>query len=286
MTNHWQRWKGIMKCYPFEEKRLARWESPYIVQPKLDGERGRIIWDADGNVTMLSSEENIVTGVPHIKEEAESRGYRNLEIDGEFYRHGFSFEEIHSIVSRGESNLRDDYELMQFHTFDLVNAEPQLLRTDRLNDLPEGRAIKTVSSEIADDLEGILTCLRSFSTDGYEGVIVRNLNNFYERKRSIWMMKWKPKKEDRYLITGYAEEMDKYGQPKGTLGALLCVGGEDESFSVGSGFTREQREFLWEHRGSLPGKWIVVEYQNLTSKKGVPRFGVFKSFVGGEEDEE
>ena len=33
------RWHGIMKAVPFEEKRLAKWKPPYIVQPKFDGNR-------------------------------------------------------------------------------------------------------------------------------------------------------------------------------------------------------------------------------------------------------
>ena len=36
---------GIMLCYPFEEKRLNKWNPPYIIQPKLDGERCRAVYD-------------------------------------------------------------------------------------------------------------------------------------------------------------------------------------------------------------------------------------------------
>ena len=43
MPPKFQRWKGIMKCYPFEEKRLAEWNPPYICQPKYDGVRCRAI---------------------------------------------------------------------------------------------------------------------------------------------------------------------------------------------------------------------------------------------------
>jgi len=39
MTNERRKRAGVQLCYPFEEKRLAKWEPPYIVQPKLDGER-------------------------------------------------------------------------------------------------------------------------------------------------------------------------------------------------------------------------------------------------------
>ena len=32
-----------MKAYPFEEKRLAKWRPPFIVQPKYDGVRCRAV---------------------------------------------------------------------------------------------------------------------------------------------------------------------------------------------------------------------------------------------------
>ena len=41
--SNWQRWKGIMKASPFEEKRLTKWNPPYIIQPKYDGFRCRAI---------------------------------------------------------------------------------------------------------------------------------------------------------------------------------------------------------------------------------------------------
>ena len=64
----WQRWKNIMKCYPFEEKRLAKWKPPYIVQPKFDGVRCRAI-PTDTGYLLVSSEENVIFSVPHINEE-------------------------------------------------------------------------------------------------------------------------------------------------------------------------------------------------------------------------
>ena len=60
----WVKRKGIMLCYPFEEKRLNKWAPPYLVQPKLDGERMRAILDTEGKCTLLSSEENEIISSP------------------------------------------------------------------------------------------------------------------------------------------------------------------------------------------------------------------------------
>ena len=47
--------KGIMLCAPLEEKRLLRWTPPYLVQPKLNGERCRAIHTPEGYI-LVSSE--------------------------------------------------------------------------------------------------------------------------------------------------------------------------------------------------------------------------------------
>ena len=66
-----QRWKNIMKCYPFSEERLAKWAVPFIVQPKLDGVRCRVVplsGASEEGCLLLSSEENVIFSVPHLNE--------------------------------------------------------------------------------------------------------------------------------------------------------------------------------------------------------------------------
>ena len=115
----WQRWKGIMKCVPFEEKRLAKWEPPYICQPKYDGVRCRAVPVPSGYM-LLSSEENVIFSVPHINKVLDKLKGTRLELDGELYLHGMSFEEIVSITSR-TVNLHPNYKRMNFHIFDVIN---------------------------------------------------------------------------------------------------------------------------------------------------------------------
>ena len=89
--------KGIMLCYPFEERRINEpkfgWSFPVIVQPKLDGERCRAIITGD-SVVLLSSEENEITGTPHIIEGIKSQLIKNCELDGELYCHRMDFSNI------------------------------------------------------------------------------------------------------------------------------------------------------------------------------------------------
>lgn len=275
--------KGIMLCYPFEEKRLAKWQPPYIIQPKLDGDRCRAIIDYQGTVVLLSSEENIITSVPHINSALSSLHLRDIELDGELYIHGAPHEFIHSIVSRTE-NLHPDYKLCQFHVFDIVTSDIQLDRSSKLIDMiPRNISspIQRVYTTTVDSLDDIMRQQEYFTDSGYEGFVIRSIDAPYVRKRSTQMMKFKPRKEDIYEIIGFQEETSLDGVPKYSLGALTCKGDDETSFNVGSGslLTKENREKLWETREKLIGKFARVKYQHLTHARGVPRFPVVVEII-------
>ncbi len=274
MTN-WQRWKNIMKCYPFEEKRLSKWQPPYIVQPKYDGVRCRAIRLENGQFLLLSSEENIILSVPHINSILSDRIKEPIELDGELYCHGMRFEEIVSITSR-TVNLHDDYRTIQYHIFDIVNESPQWKRLKDIQSLKDLSPWLVVSPfEVCNNLEEIMRYYDKLIQQNYEGIIVRHIDAPYERKRSTLVMKFKPKQEDNYEIISSIEEVDKEGTPKDTLGALVCKSGDGKLFNVGTGFTDEQRQQLWSVRDLLRGEVVKIKYQHITNGNKVPRFPVF-----------
>ena len=271
-----------MKAVPFEEKRLSKWHPPFIVQPKYDGVRCRAVplqTGVKGNEYMLlSSEENILFSVPHLNEIL-SRLELRAELDGELYCHGMSFEEIVSITSR-TINIHPDHKRIQFHCFDIVNDQPQM-RRQLLIEALRGLTpwIEVTPFYLCENLDDVLSAYDKIIERGYEGIIVRNVNAPYERKRSVWVMKFKPKKEDIYPIVAFQEETDKDGLPKGSLGAITCVSGDGNVFNVGSGFSAKQRQIFWEIKETLPGRSARIRYQHLTSGRAVPRFQVFMEIV-------
>lgn len=282
MSNKYQRWRGVMKCYPFEEKRLAKWQPPYIVQPKYDGIRCRAIQLETGlkgnEYLLLSSEENIIYSVPHIPEVLSHTGIK-AELDGELYCHGMSFEEILSITSR-TVNIRSDYNKIQFHIFDIINDQPQMRRSLLIENL-KGLSPYIVVAPfwLCENLDDVMRAYDQVIEKGYEGIIVRHAQAPYVRKRSTMVMKFKPKKDDIYEIVGWEEEISIEGNPKGSIGSLRCESGDGFTFSVGTGFTRDQRNDLWRVRNSLTGKYAKVQYQHLTSGRKVPRFPVFVEVI-------
>lgn len=274
-----QRRQGIQLAYPFEEKRLYKWGFPVLVQPKLDGDRCRAIIDNEGICTLLSSEEHIITSVPHINQELESMGIRGIELDGELYIHGRSHQEIHGLVGRSR-NVSPDHTDVEYHVFDVAGGEPQIKRTIALSHINFIKNVVRVPSFTAGSFTEVMDILDMFIRTGYEGMIVRNITYPYLRKRSTGMMKLKPRKEDHYLIIGYEEEISKDGTPKDALGALVLQSDAGHVFKVGSGsfLTRENRVNLWKAKENIVGKIAQIKYQHLTERR-IPRFPVLIDIV-------
>ena len=271
---------GIMLCYPFEEQRLEKWGNKFLIQPKLDGDRCRAIIGKDGHATLLSSEANIINSVPHIVDQLEQMGLANIELDGELYTHGTTHQVIHGTVGR-TVNLHPEFENICYYIFDYVSLESQYKRILNLPKLiKETDNIKIVETQFGEGLEQVMHGLEYYTENGYEGVVLRSLDNLYVRKRSTQMMKFKPRKSDYYTIVGYEEEISITGEHKNSLGALILSSEAGEIFNVGSGsfLTRDNRRVLWEQRESLRGQIAHIKYQHLTSRH-VPRFPVLIDII-------
>lgn len=276
MTNKWQRWKGIMKAVPFEEKRLLKWEPPYIVQPKYDGVRCRAIPVQTGlnpnEYLLLSSEENVIYSVPHINAFL-SKVQLAAELDGELYCHGMSFDGddgILSITSR-TVNLHPDSSSIQFHIFDIINDQPQIKRmilTDALRGISP--YLQIAPFWVCESLDEVKQTYDRVVELGYEGIIIRHFQAPYERKRSTLVMKFKPKKKDTYEIVGWKEEISAEGIPKGRIGSLIMSSQTGDEFGASAGLDFDEKERLWKIRDQLHTMKAIVHYQHLTNKK-IPR---------------
>ena len=272
---------GISLCYPFEEKRLAKWGNKFLLQPKLDGDRCRALFDKFGKVTLLSSEENIINSVPHIVDQLEQTGLKSFELDGELYTHGANHQLIHGTVAR-TVNLHPEFECIDYHIFDVVTNEPQWQRLSTIEHfIKPSNNIKIVETQFGETITDVMKGLEYYTELGYEGVVLRSLDNPYVRKRTTQMMKFKPRKSDYYTIVGFKEEISIHGDPKGTLGALILQSDTAQIFKVGSGsfLTRENREMLWSKRFDIKGLVAHVKYQHLTERR-VPMFPVLVEVIG------
>ncbi len=117
---------------------------------------------------------------------------------------------------------------------------------------------------------------------GFEGIMIKDLDAYYECKRTTSWMKWKP------TLTVDLEVVDVQegtGKNKGRLGALICAGhdqGVDISVNVGSGFTDVARHDYWDNCDSVIGRTVEILCDSVTQNKDgtyslrFPRFVRFR----------
>jgi len=258
--------EGIMLAKPYEERLLRRFKLPYLIQPKLNGLRCRVVPRMDGKGYMLlSSSATQVTGTPHLLEQMNQFGREELELDGEFYIHGEPLKYIQGIVKR-TVNLHPEHERMNLYLFDIINDATQAVRLDTLRyilkdfDRP---SIIHVPVFKAQSYEEVIDILADVLSQGFEGIVIRDAWAFYERKKSFNLLKLKPEKDDFYLIVGYKEEISIHGESKGRLGSVWCEDADGTRFYVGSGFDADERETLWADKEALIDKICHVKYTEL-----------------------
>lgn len=161
--------------------------------------------------------------------------------------------------------------------------------------------VEVVPHHLIADAE-MLTEFESHHTQiGYEGVMVRSLDGPYKQGRSTlnqgYLLKIKQFKDSEAEVLECVEQMhneneaiiDELGHtkrshekagmvPAGVLGALrvrdVVTGVE---FSVGSGFTGDERVALWAVKETLIGKFITYKYFPV-GVKDKPRFPTYKGF--------
>lgn len=265
--------QGIMLGYAFTKKLFERLGSPLIVQPKLEGDRLRSPI-TEGIPVLLSSSAAVRHSLPHIEDELRKSKFNTIELDGEAYVHGWKHSQIRSIVSR-TVNLHPNHKAMQYHVYDIVSGDDQLDRLARLWDILKSREwsyIKPVPFNMVRTLDEVQKLYDYWLAAGYEGIIMRSMYAPYVRKKTVTMLKFKPRLSEYFEILNVIEEVSIKGVQKDTFGAFTCITEDgSQTFSVGSGPTKEQRDKLWENRELLVGSDVKIRFQGYTHARSVPK---------------
>ena len=286
----------IQLCYPFSESRLfnrgqvrSRWTSPWLIQPKLNGERCRAIVSPEGRCLLFSSSAELITTLPHINQQLLS--LPPAEYDGELYTHGWTFSQIHSAVST-KMSIHPDAPYVDFHIFDIVDESMQQIeRLGQLNGAivrhSQGlHSIYLVPWHIVSTLDEVMSLYDQFIFQGYEGFVLKELSAPSIRRRSPYWMKFKPRARDTYPISRLIEATSADGQPLSMLGAFECYDSLGSVFKVGAGKLThsERREIFLE--GVPPNSFLLVEYQTLSDAAGVPHFSRAVKVISPSEAEQ
>jgi DNA ligase-1 len=117
---------------------------------------------------------------------------------------------------------------------------------------------------------------------GFEGIMIKDLDAPYECKRNTFWMKWKPTITVDLTVVGLEEGT---GRNVGRLGALVCEGMDDGKFiqvNVGSGYSDEDRDSYWANSNLIVGRTaeilcdIITQNQDGSYSLRFPRFVRFR----------
>jgi DNA ligase-1 len=196
-----------------------------------------------------------------------------------------------------------------FYVFDVHNR-PELGYEARLEVV---RAIVRANPEarlevVNQELVGSAADLDSFEAgalrDGYEGAMIRSPHGLYRQGRATSkegiLTKLKRFEDEEAVVIDTVERMhngneptvDNLGHTKRTshqagksghndLGALTCVvrrGDQLVEFSIGTGFSAQQRKDFWVIRDQLVGKRVTFRHFAAAGVVAAPRFPVWVAF--------
>ena len=240
---------------------------PCWVQPKLDGVR-MLAKKENGIVTMWSRQGKIFDVPDKIQEDLTEMLKEGQATDGELYVHGWSFQRTVKAVKK----RRGDTDELVYHIYD--SPHKTLGFEDRFTekDLHVGNSkrIAIVETRLCATDETLNLFERRFISEGYEGLMVRNMGSLYKYKhRSYDLQKLKRFVDSEYKIIGGKEGV---GREEGMV-VFRCITEEGNEFDARPMGTREERGEMWSNLNSLIGKMLTVKYQELTDD-GIPRFPV------------
>ena len=270
-----------------------------LVEYKYDGVRVIAIVK-NSKATLYSRNGKIFHNFPHIEKALSKAEYNNIVFDGEVMSD--DFQALMKQVYRKSGAKTDDAYLALFDILPLkeFNKGKSILnsldRKEVLNNLARtfDDVIKLVDYEIInfdnESGQNKFSIMNKEALDkGFEGLMIKPNDNFYECKRSHAWLKIKPFIEVTLKIVDIQEGTGKH---EGKLGAFQVEGNDDGRFfslSVGSGLTDEDREKFWAAKDKLIGRLVEIRAdaitQSIEGEHFSLRFPRFKNFRGFKEDE-
>ena len=278
------------------------------LEVKLDGVRAVTVIYPSGKIDMFSRNGKELNNFNHIKDEISktfniSSINEALVLDGEIVSD--DFQTLMKQIHRKSSSQNKDAKLFLFDLLPLeyfkkgIYEKSYFSRIEELKKIHERFFIQSHVINIIDSVNVDLDTekgeieFKNFNKNsiisGYEGIMIKDPESFYECKRSTTWLKSKPFIEISLEVKDYEEGT---GRNKGKLGAIIAEGiDEDKNFktNVGSGFTDLQRKEFWEYKDKLIGQIIEIRADSISKSQDGEnwslRFPRFKSFRGFDKKE-
>lgn len=262
-------------AHKYVGKGLKYLKLPFGASKKMDGVRCITHIDNNGNVDMISRLGNSFNNMNEIRKDFKKMvGDTGYIFDGELYNHDIPFNKISGSV-RKKSKVSNIDSKIYYYVFDMIDTK--LTYFERVKILkeferksPKSCKIRFELYEVVNDHSEVKGFLSKYVAEGYEGLMLRNLDGMYINKRSNDLLKYKLFDDSEFKIIGGKE---------GTVtaaGAVVfeCVTKEGKIFDVFPRGSMERRRRLFTELPNIIGKMLTVRYQGLDPVSNIPRFPI------------
>ena len=281
------------------------------LEPKLDGVRVLLmaIPDDDGNVVTICFSRNgkQFDNFGHIENQvrdnfvklthkaASSNLSMGFVMDGEVI--GNTFQELMRQARRktdvqAEDSVFNVFDILPLSAFREGHWNAQLHKRIKIledmrsiiDDMPNVELLPHIMVDLdtAAGKDQFNRYCKDMVNEGFEGVMIKNIDAPYVCKRSTDWMKYKPTITVDLTVVGLEEGT---GRNAGRLGALVCEGEDDGKFiqvNVGSGYSDEDRDSYWADSNLIIGRTaeilcdVVTQNRDGTYSLRFPRFVRFR----------
>lgn len=302
LVPEWQ----VQLAFPYAEKlKLFKNDTKFAVTQKLDGIRCVFVAKKVGNTFDIhaftrSGKEiegltELVTGVQTLMStvtELNPLFKEGAVFDGEILalnENNLSTADLFQYTSK-LIRTNGEKKGLEFNMFDLVPitefesgnfTQTYLNRRGYLNELENKVDVVNIVAQLGiTTIDEISTWAALANENEWEGVMLNHVNSFYKKSRSKGLLKVKEMHTADLLVVGFKEAEE--GAFKGTLGAIIVKLDENNTVDVGSGFTAEQRKYIWDHKDEYLGQVVEIQYFEITNDRFGNmslRFPVWKNIV-------
>jgi ATP-dependent DNA ligase len=194
--------------------------------------------------------------------------------DGELYSEDIPFEELVGIIKKEKVKDEDKSKIdsLIYVIYDIIIEDKTYQeRMDIIENLDIfNKNVKKIKTDICHDTNEIRSLHDIYVSNGYEGLMLRNIEGHYKQKyRSKDLQKFKDFKDSEYIIDNFSQGQ---GLEEGCV-IWECKTERGLKFKVRTKGTRESRRDQYKKAKDYIGKLLTVKYQNLT-EEGIPRFPV------------
>lgn len=275
----------LAKSYDDDKNKIIY---PAMVQRKYDGVRCIAYYSPEKKSIILQSR----TGkewfhLEHIRNDIiksgilDNYGAGQFYLDGELYTDNLTFQEITGIcrkqlkLTKAEEEISKKIEFHIYDCWDLFKDNKFIKRyqflTEYLNDTKNSLVL--VPTYQVENEKEMLKYYKKFLDEGYEGIMIRNINSYYKMgpTRSSDLQKYKPIMSEEFEIVDFTEGQST---EKGAI-IWVCKTKEGNIFNIRPQGTIEYRQKLFKqakkNKEDFIGKLLTVEFQEYT-EDNIPRF--------------